>query len=143
MAIPVWRERPDLARLNAWGADGLHGHVGLEFTAFGDDWLRARLPVDFRTRQPFGLLHGGASVVAAEGVGSVAGSLTLDPALQRVVGLDINANHVRAARDGFVHATATPEAIGRRTQVWSIRIVDDADRLVCISRLTLAVLAVD
>ncbi|MCF8534489.1 MAG: hotdog fold thioesterase [Reyranella sp.] len=139
----LWHETPDLAALNMQGAGCMHGHIGLEFVDIGEDWLRARLPVDDRTRQPHGLLHGGASVVLAESVASVAGSLTVDPRVSRVVGLEINANHVRPATSGFVHAVATSEALGRRTQVWSIRIVDDADRLVCISRITLAVISVD
>jgi len=139
----LWHETPDLAALNMQGAGCMHGHIGLEFVDIGEDWLRARLPVDDRTRQPHGLLHGGASVVLAESVASVAGSLTVDPRVSRVVGLEINANHVRPVTSGFVHAVATSEALGRRTQVWSIRIVDDADRLVCISRITLAVISVD
>jgi 1,4-dihydroxy-2-naphthoyl-CoA hydrolase len=138
--MPLWHERPDLEALNALGAGCMHARVGLEFVDFGDDWLKARMPVDSRTTQPHGLLHGGASVVLAESVGSVAGYLTVDPKVSRVVGLDINANHVRPVKSGFVYATATPEALGRRTQIWSIRITDEADRLVCISRITLAVI---
>ncbi len=95
------------------------------------------MPVDARTRQPFGLLHGGASVALAETLGSIAGNLCV--ARGRVVGLEINANHVRATTEGFVHGTARPLHIGRSTQVWEIRIEDDAGRLTCISRLTLAV----
>ncbi len=139
--MPIWHSRPDLVALNDLGKGCMHAHLGLEFTGVGDDWLSARLAVDARTTQPHGLLHGGASVVLAESVGSVAGSLTLDPAISRVVGLEINANHVRPATSGHVHAVARPEAMGKRTQVWTIRISDDEDRLVCISRLTLAVIA--
>lgn len=139
--MSIWHSKPDLAALNELGRACMHAHLGLEFTAVGDDWLGARLPVDARTTQPHGLLHGGASVVLAESVGSVAGSLTLDPAISRVVGLEINANHIRPATSGHVHAIARPEAMGKRTQVWSIRITDDHDRVVCISRITLAVIA--
>lgn len=138
--MTIWRRPPDLAALNAMGVGCMHAHLGLEFTAFGDDWLQARLPVDERTKQPHGLLHGGASVVLAESVASVAGSLSVDPAVSRVVGLEINANHVRPATSGWVTAVARPEAIGRRTQVWTIRITNEADKLVCVSRITLAVI---
>jgi 1,4-dihydroxy-2-naphthoyl-CoA hydrolase len=99
--------------------------------------------VDARTVQPHGRLHGGASVALAETVGSLAANLTLDPAKQIAVGLDINANHIRPVKQGLVIATARPEALGRTTQVWSIRIVDEQDRLVCISRLTMAIIPVE
>ena len=131
---------PDLAALTALGTGTLAGLLGITFTACGDDWLTARMPVDERTHQPFGLLHGGASVALAETVSSVAGTLTLDPSLRFVVGMEINANHIRSARDGYVDATATAEALGRSTQVWTIRISDPEGRLVCLSRATLAVL---
>jgi 1,4-dihydroxy-2-naphthoyl-CoA hydrolase len=101
------------------------------------------MPVDARTVQPHGRLHGGASVALAETVGSLAANLTLDPAKQIAVGLDINANHIRPVKQGLVIATARPEALGRTTQVWSIRIVDEQDRLVCISRLTMAIIPVE
>ena len=139
----IWhRKDVDLAALTTTGEASMPGHLGIEFTAIGDDWLQARMPVDRRTHQPFGRLHGGASVALAETVASVAGMLTLDPAEKVVVGLEINANHVRAARDGHVTCTATAEAIGRTTQVWTMRIVDERDKLVCLSRITLAVIAV-
>jgi 1,4-dihydroxy-2-naphthoyl-CoA hydrolase len=111
----------------------------MRVTAIGEDWLRGTMPVDRRTRQPFGLLHGGASVALAESLGSLAGNLCLDPAREIAVGLDINANHVRSVTDGEVTGTARAVHVGRSTQVWEIRIVDARDRLVCISRLTLAV----
>ena len=136
-----WREHPDeIETLNAEGRDCMHGHIGLEFVERGPNWLKARMPVDHRTKQPHGLLHGGASVVLSEAVASVAGSQTVDPRVGRVVGLEINANHIRPATRGFVHGVATPEALGRRNQVWTVRITDDADRLVCLSRVTLAVI---
>ena len=132
--MAIWHAGPpDLAALTAMGKDNLNGHVGITFTAAGDNWLAARMPVDARTRQPFGLLHGGASVVLAETVSSVAGTLTLDPAVRFVVGMEINANHVRSAREGHGDAVATAEALGRSTQVWTIRISDPAGDLVCLS----------
>lgn len=134
---------PDLARATAFGEGSMAGHLGIEFIDVGEDWLRARMPVNARTKQPYGRLHGGASVVLAETIGSVAGAMTVDPAMFAAVGLEINANHVRPAGDGFVIATARPEARGRSTQVWSIRIEDEAGRLVCISRFTLAIIARD
>jgi len=141
--VAVWHHKEiDLARLTKLGDESMPGHLGIEFVEIGDDWLRARMPVDRRTHQPFGRLHGGASVALAETVASVAGMLTVDPAEKVVVGLEINANHVRAARDGFVTCTATAEAIGRTTQVWTMRITDERDKLVCLSRITLAVIPV-
>lgn len=140
-AVSVWHAAPlDLAALDLLGRNTLADYLGITFTGHGDEWLAARMPVDARTRQPFGLLHGGASVALAETVSSVAGTLTLDPAQRFVVGMEINANHIRSVRDGHVEAVATAEALGRSTQVWSIRIADEHGRLVCMSRATLAVL---
>lgn len=138
---PIWRMTPvDIDALNIMGRACLHEQLGIEFMDAGDRWLKARMPVDVRTRQPHGVLHGGASVALAESVASIAGSLTVDPEVSRVVGLEINANHIRPVTEGHVHGVATAEALGRRTQVWTIRITDDADRLVCLSRITLAVI---
>lgn len=119
------------------------GHLGIEFVDCGDDWIQARMPVDHRTKQPFNRLHGGASVALAETIGSVAASYCIDRDKHVAVGMEINANHIRPAYQGYVTATARPESIGRTTQVWSIRITDEADRLVCISRLTVAVIPID
>ena len=130
----------DIDALNARAQGSLVEHVGIVVTAAGDDWLRGTMPVDARTRQPYGLLHGGASVVLAETLGSMAGGLCVDPATQAVVGLEINANHLRAAREGVVTGTARAVHVGRSTQVWEIRIENEAGKLVCISRLTLAVI---
>lgn len=135
----IWTRPIDLGQLTAMGSGNLQGLLGVEFTDFGDSWLRARMPVDERVHQPFGRLHGGASVVLAETVASVAGAMAV-PDGKVTVGLDINANHVRAARDGYVHATATAEQLGRTTQVWTIRIEDDAGKLICLSRMTAAVI---
>ena len=115
-------------------------HVGIEVVEIGDDFLKARMPVDHRTVQPQGRLHGGASCVLAETVGSIAGNMVIDSSEYLAVGLDINANHIRPVKGGCVYGTARPEALGRSTQVWSIRITDEEDRLVCISRLTMAVI---
>ena len=130
----------DINAINARAQGSLVEHVGIVITAAGDDWLRGTMPVDARTRQPYGLLHGGASVVLAETLGSMAGGLCVDPATQAVVGLEINANHLRAAREGVVTGTARAIHVGRSTQVWEIRIENEAGKLVCISRLTLAVI---
>jgi len=139
--MSIWHSADiDLKALTRLGDNALPAHIGIEFVAIGDDWLKARMPVDRRTHQPFGRLHGGASVALAETVGSVAGSLIVDPAVSVVVGMEINANHIRPAKDGWVYGTATAEAIGRTTQVWTIRITDEQDRLICLSRITLAVI---
>ena len=135
----VWKQAFTLDQLTALGARALPGLVGIEFTGHGDDWMRARMPVDARTHQPFGRLHGGASVVLAETVASVAGSMAV-PDDKVTVGLEINANHLRPAMSGYVHATAKAEMLGRSTQVWTIRIEDDAGKLVCLSRMTAAVI---
>ncbi len=129
----------DIAEANALRRDTLIERLGIVVTEAGDDWLRATMPVDARTRQPFGLLHGGASVALAETLGSMAGGYCVDPATQMVVGLEINANHLRAVREGTVTGTARALHVGRSTQVWEIRIEDEAGRPVCVSRLTLAV----
>jgi len=129
-----------LDTLNEVGEQTISQLLGIEFTEIGRDYLRATMPVDERTKQPYGLLHGGASVVLAETLGSAASALVIDQEKQICVGLDINANHVRAVSGGFVHGKATPLHIGSSTHVWDIRIHDDEERLVCVSRLTVAVL---
>ncbi|TNE33558.1 MAG: hotdog fold thioesterase [Alphaproteobacteria bacterium] len=134
---------PSIEDMTAGGATSMPGFLGIEFTDVGPAHVTARMPVSDRTRQPFGRIHGGASVVLAETVGSVAASFALDRSKFVAVGMEINANHVRPAYDGYVHATATPENIGRTTQIWSIRITDDAGKLVCISRITMAVIPRD
>ncbi len=127
-------------QLNQMNRGNMAGFLGIEYTEVGSDYLCARMPVDERTRQPMGLLHGGASVALAETLGSIAAYLTIDADKQYCVGLDINANHVRGVTGGFVYGKATPLHLGRSTQVWEIRITDEAGKLVCISRLTMAVL---
>jgi 1,4-dihydroxy-2-naphthoyl-CoA hydrolase len=137
--MSIWKQQNDLARVNGWSADSMIGHLGIEVTDIGDDYVRGTMPVDARTKQPFGLLHGGASVALAESLGSLAGTMCLDATREMAVGLDINANHLRAVTEGTVTGTARPLHLGRTTQVWEIRIEDERGRLVCISRLTLAV----
>lgn len=116
-------------------------YLGIEWTELGDDFLKARMPVDHRTRQPYGLLHGGASCALAETIGSVASAMVVDHAKFYCVGLEINANHIRSAREGFVTGVATPLHIGSSTHVWDIKIYDEKEKLVCVSRLTVAVIA--
>lgn len=140
----IWFEgrKPDIAWMTQFGAKTMPGLLGIEFVDVGDDWISARMPVDHRTHQPFGRLHGGASVALAETVASVAGAMTLDPTKQVTVGLEINANHIRPAMSGWVTATAKAESIGRTTQIWTIRVTNEEGKLVCLSRITLAVIAI-
>lgn len=135
----IWYLRPTPEAINDTSAGSMAGHLGIEVIEVGDDFLTARMPVTDRTRQPLGYLHGGASAALAETLGSVAGIFTLDPQKYFVMGLEINANHVRAVREGSVLGTARPLHLGRTTQVWEIRITDEDGNLVSISRLTLAV----
>ncbi len=126
--------------INAWGRVNMIDHLDITFTEVGDAYLKATMPVDHRTTQPLGLLHGGASVVLAETIGSTAATLCVDVEKQYCVGIEINANHLRGVRQGTVTGTARPVHVGRKTQVWQIDIHDDDGRLVAVSRLTLAVL---
>ena len=137
--MAIWTEPLTLDKLNAWNQGCAVSHLGIEFTEIGDDFLRARVPVDARTKQPYGLLHGGVSVVLAETLGSV-GAACACPAGHRAVGLDINANHLRAATQGWVTGTARPVHIGKTTHVWQIDMVNDAGELTCVSRITMAIL---
>ncbi len=131
----------DLSNLTFSQTDSIVKHLGIEFTEAGEGYLVARMPVDSRTHQPFGILHGGASVVLAESLGSVASFLMLDdPMKQRAVGVEVNANHIRSVRNGWVYGRCTPIHVGRSTHVWDIRITDEQDRTVCVSRLTIAVI---
>jgi 1,4-dihydroxy-2-naphthoyl-CoA hydrolase len=139
--MAIWkRDTNDLDQIVGRTGGTMIEHLGIEVIEIGDDWLRARMPVDHRTVQPQGRLHGGASVALAETAGSIAANLALSSPEQLAVGLDINANHIRPAKGGYVYGTAQPESLGRTTQVWTIRITDEEDRLVCISRLTMAVI---
>lgn len=126
--------------LNPLGKNTMGEHIGIEWAEVGADYIKARMPVDNRTRQPYGLLHGGASVALAETLGSVAAAMVIDHTKFYCVGLDINANHVRGVREGFVTGVTTPLHIGNSTHVWEIKIFDEREKLVCISRLTVAIL---
>ncbi|GIL21802.1 MAG: thioesterase [Bacteroidota bacterium] len=138
--MSVFKATPTLETLNAMFGNTMVAHLGIELTNMGEDFIEARMPVDPRTHQPLGLLHGGASVALAETLGSIAATCCINPAVQYCVGLEINANHIKSVRNGFVTGVAKPVHIGKRTQVWEIRIVNDTQDLVCISRITLAVL---
>jgi 1,4-dihydroxy-2-naphthoyl-CoA hydrolase len=137
---PIWFRSYTLSELNSLQRDSMAGLLDIEFTELGADYLVARMPVDRRSMQPFGLLHGGASVALAESMGSVGATMVVDMQRSLVVGQEINANHVRGVRGGHVTGTARPIHLGGRSQVWGIEIVDDSGKLACISRLTLAVL---
>jgi uncharacterized protein (TIGR00369 family) len=138
--VSIWFTEPSAADLNAMAGQTMIETLGIEMVEVRDDALVARMPVDHRTVQPAGVLHGGASVALAETIASWAGFLTVDPARFHVVGQEINANHIRPVFSGWVTATATPAALGRRSQVWEIRITGEDGKLVCISRCTLAVI---
>ncbi|MBL8245925.1 MAG: hotdog fold thioesterase [Rhodanobacteraceae bacterium] len=137
--MALWQKPLTPEQLRELSRDTIHEPLGIEITEIGEDFVRGRMPVDQRTRQPYGLLHGGASVVLAESLGSIGAGLVVAGSGARVVGLDINANHLRAVRDGWVTGTARPLHIGRTTQVWEIRLENDAGELSCIARLTMAV----
>lgn len=141
--MSIWHFKPDLQRLNQAPRPHMGTFLDIEFTDIGDDHLTARMPVNEKTRQPYGILHGGASVVLAETVGSVASYLVVDHDKFLTVGQEINANHLRAVREGFVTATCTPLHLGGGSHVWDIRLRDDQGRLTCVSRLTVAVLSRD
>jgi 1,4-dihydroxy-2-naphthoyl-CoA hydrolase len=126
--------------LNELSKNTMVSHLGIDFTEVGEDFLVARMPVDQRTHQPLGLLHGGASAALAETLGSVAAHICIDQQKQYCVGLEINANHVRGARTGFVYGRTTPIHIGKKTQVWDIRITNEQNELICVSRITMAVI---
>jgi 1,4-dihydroxy-2-naphthoyl-CoA hydrolase len=135
----IWYDTPDLDHANKMSAGSAIGHLGIEFTELGSNHLSARMPVDSRTLQPFGILHGGASVLLAESLVSCAATFVAPPG-KMCVGMEINANHLRPVTSGWVTGTARPISLGRRSQVWEVRIVDDNDKLVCISRCTMAVI---
>jgi 1,4-dihydroxy-2-naphthoyl-CoA hydrolase len=136
--MSIWRNAATPAELNERGSRTLPGYLGIRVTEIGEDFLRATMPVNERTHQPFGVLHGGASVALAETVGSLAAMLCVDPNYL-ALGQDINANHLRSISSGLVIATARPFHIGRTSHVWHIEIRDEQERLVCVSRLTMAV----
>ena len=137
--MALWLKPAILEEINARSADTAVAHLGIEITEVGDDYLVGRVPVDHRTKQPFGLLHGGVSVVLAETLGSIA-AFHASPEGHLAVGLDINANHLRSVRSGWVTGTARPVLIGRTTQVWQIDMVDERGQMNCVSRITMAIL---
>jgi 1,4-dihydroxy-2-naphthoyl-CoA hydrolase len=138
--MSIWFQPFTLEDIQAYSRGSMVEHLDLRFSEIGPDFLRGTLPVDSRTTQPFGLLHGGASAALAETLGSVAATHCVDMSRYRCVGLEINSNHIRSVRAGRVTGTARPVHIGGRSQVWEIRIEDDKQRLICISRLTVMVL---
>lgn len=138
--MSIWFSQPSIEELNALGKGTLNEAIGIELLAVTETSLKGRMPVDSRTQQPAGVLHGGASVAFAETLASWAGHLSVDPGKFHAVGLDINANHVRPAGPGWVYGEATPASLGRTIQVWEIRLTNEEGKLVCISRCTLMVL---
>lgn len=138
--MAIWFKQFLLEEVQARGRDTMIEHIGITIVELGNDFLRGSMPVDHRTVQPMGILHGGASVALAETLGSLAGNLVVDPQKKYCVGLDINANHIRSIKSGSVYGLARPLHLGGSTQVWHIEIKDDEGKLICISRLTMAVL---
>jgi len=138
--MKIWQTDISLAIIEERGKNTMITQLGIEFTEIGDDFLAARMPVDSRTRQPLGIMHGGASCVLAETVGSTAGNFCVDATQFYCVGLDINTNHIRSIREGFVTGIAKPFHLGKSTQVWSIEITNEQNQLISVNRLTLAVL---
>lgn len=140
--MSIWTVEPTIEAIQARNKNTAVATMGIEFVEVGDDYLKARMPVDERTVQPFGILHGGSSVVLAETLGSVAANHCLKKPGTAGVGLEINANHIRSVRSGWVYGTTRPVHIGGSTQVWEIRIETEDDKLVCLSRITMAIIDV-
>ena len=139
--MSIWLKKDiKLEDFSSWGKNTMSETLDMRFTEIGENYLKISMPVDNRTKQPYGLLHGGASVALAETVGSVASALVIDHTKHICVGLEINANHVRSAREGLVIATCKPIHLGASTHVWDIKINDQKDKLICVSRLTVAIL---
>lgn len=138
--MPLFNPNVTTETLNRMSVNTMVTHLGIEFTRIGEDFIEARMPVDHRTHQPLGLLHGGASVVLAETLGSVAATCCVDMSKQYCVGLEINANHIKSVREGFVTGITRPIHVGKKTQVWEIKISNEQNELVCVSRITMAVI---
>ncbi len=136
----IFLSQPSLDQLNLQSQNTMISLLGIEYTRIGLDYIEATMPVDHRTKQPMGLLHGGANVVLAETLGSIASSLTIDTAKYACVGVEINANHLKSVKDGKVRGVAKPIHIGKSTQVWEVKIFNIGDQLCCISRITMAIL---
>lgn len=139
VAVSIWTKTESLEKINEIRKNTLNDHMGISITEIGADYVEATMPVDERTRQPMGLLHGGASVVLAESIGSLGSYLAI-PSDKQCVGLEINANHLRSVDSGWVTGIARPLHIGKSTHVWDIRITDEKEHLVCIARLTMAII---
>jgi|GraSoiStandDraft_4_1057263.scaffolds.fasta_scaffold00174_3 1,4-dihydroxy-2-naphthoyl-CoA hydrolase len=139
--MKIWFNKElSLDDIKPLGKGTMGEYIGIEWMELGENFIRARMPVDHRTKQPYGLLHGGASCVLSETIGSVASAMVVDHSKYICVGMEINANHVRSAREGFVTGIATPLHLGSNTHVWDVRIYDELEKLVCVSRLTVAVI---
>ncbi len=136
----IWHQEPTLADLNGRSANTMAENMGIEFTEIGSDYLKAKMPVDRRTKQPLGILNGGASCALVETLASTAANYCVDQAVGYCVGLDLNANHLRSAYNGYVTAITRPIHIGRTTQVWSVDIFDEEGKQICVARMTMAVL---
>jgi 1,4-dihydroxy-2-naphthoyl-CoA hydrolase len=137
----IWFDKKlSIEKLKPLGSNTMGAHLGIEWVEVGENYLKAKMPVDHRTIQPYGLLHGGASCALAETIGSVASAMVVDHSKFYCVGLEINANHIRSAREGFVTGIALPLHLGSTTHVWDIKIYDEKEKLVCVSRLTVAIL---
>ncbi|MBK9582816.1 MAG: hotdog fold thioesterase [Saprospiraceae bacterium] len=135
----IWKVKPDVEVINNFNKDTLVAHLGIEIVEVGSDFIKSKMPVDHRTRQPMGLLHGGASVVLSESVGSIASWLVTADQTKNIVGIEVNANHLKSAKSGFVFGITKPIRIGRTLHVWNTEIYDEDDNLLCVSRLTVMV----
>ena len=139
--MSIWFDKSiTIEKLKPYGKGTMADYIGIEWTELGEDFFKASMPVDHRTNQPYGLLHGGASCVLAETLGSVASALVIDHSKFLCVGLEINANHVRGVRSGHVTGIVTPLHLGNSTHVWDIKIYDEKEKLVCVSRLTVVII---
>ena len=139
--MPIWFDKElSLEKIKPLGRGTMSEYLGIEWIEVGENFIKAKMPVDHRTKQPYGLLHGGASCVLAETIGSVASAMVVDHSKFACVGMEINANHIRSVREGYVTGVATPLHLGANTHVWDIKIYDEIEKLVCVSRLTVAVI---
>lgn len=139
--MPIWFDKKlSVEKLKPAGPDTMAEHIGIEWVEVGDNFIKAKMPVDHRTNQPYGILHGGASCTLAETLGSVASAMVVDHSKFFCVGIEINANHIRSAREGYVTGIVTPLHIGSSTHVWDIKLFDEKEKLTCVSRLTVAIL---
>jgi 1,4-dihydroxy-2-naphthoyl-CoA hydrolase len=139
--MPIWFDKElSLEKLKSFDPDTMNKYIGIEWTEVGDSFIKATMPVNDRTKQAYGLLHGGASCVLAETIGSVASAMVIDHSKFYCVGLEINANHIRSVRAGYVTGVAVPLYLGNTSHVWDIRILDDKEKLICVSRLTVVII---